>query len=72
MIKLLVKDTNEDITAYCERISRKNNSILYKLEKYLGIKLLSNDQLKEIRDCILSVSADVKSIPDKIVQEGEK
>ena len=74
-MKVLVKNQNdiEKITVYCERISKKNNSILYKLEDYLGEKLLSNDKLKDIRDCILSISADIKSIPEKvIISEGDE
>lgn len=52
---------------YCERIGKRNNSILYKLEKYLGIKMLSNEDLKEVRNIILDTSADVSRLPDNVV-----
>jgi hypothetical protein len=63
---------SEAIEVYCQRISKRNNSILYKLEEYLDVKLLSNDQLKDIRDSILSVSADMEKLPKLIKIEGDE
>lgn len=57
---------------YCEKIGKKNNSVLFKLERYLGIKLLSNDELKEIRDTVLDVSADITRLPTNITMEGDE
>lgn len=62
---------SESIEVYCQRISKRNNAILYKLEEYLDVKLLSNEQLKDIRDNILSVSADMEKLPKLIKIEGD-
>ncbi|MBG9776196.1 hypothetical protein ABD71_25095 [Brevibacillus laterosporus] len=59
-------DQSEDFQVYCERLSRKNNSTLYRLEKYTGLKLLQKEELKEIRDVILSVSGEISRLPSKI------
>lgn len=56
----------EPIQVYCEKISRKNNSILYKLEEHLGVKLLSDESLKEIRSIILSTSADINRMAKNV------
>lgn len=61
------QEYHETIESYCQRISRKNNSILYKLEEYLGKKLLTDEDLISIRDTILTVSAEIKKIPENIV-----
>lgn len=60
-----------ELESYCLRLSKKNNSILYKLEKYLGHKLLTNEELIEIRDTILTVSADISKIPSFLQESGE-
>jgi hypothetical protein len=62
---------SESIEVYCQRISKRNNAILYKLEEYLDVKLLSNEHLKGIRDNILSVSADMEKLPKLIKVEGD-
>ncbi|MGG2091245.1 hypothetical protein AB1283_00580 [Bacillus sp. S13(2024)] len=77
MSQLIVKtvdnfgnETFESIESYCVRVGKKNNSVLYKLENYLGKKLLSDEALIEIRDIILTVSAEVTNIP-KIIERSE-
>jgi SepF-like predicted cell division protein (DUF552 family) len=52
---------------YCERVSKRNNSVLFKIEKYLGIKMLSDEVLKEVRNIILDTSADVSRLPNNII-----
>ncbi|PGZ96951.1 hypothetical protein COE51_16400 [Bacillus pseudomycoides] len=77
MSKLLVKtidnhgnETIESIESYCIRIGKKNNSILYKLENYLNKKMLSDESLIEIRDIVLTISAEIANIP-KIIELDE-
>ncbi|MFS1518503.1 hypothetical protein V1503_18880 [Bacillus sp. SCS-151] len=74
MIELNVKVHNQDGTCevesldgYCLRLSKKNNSILYLLENYLNKKLLDEPDLAEIRDVILTVSADISKLNQQIV-----
>ncbi|MER2059118.1 MAG: hypothetical protein ABTA16_09865 [Niallia sp.] len=57
----------ESLYAYCSKISKRNNSILYKLENYLGMKLLDEPDLVELRDIILTVSADVSKISQLVI-----
>lgn len=59
---------------YCEKISGRNNHVLYKIESYLNKKMSSNDDLKEIRKIILDVSADVSRISENIIinEEGRE
>lgn len=59
----------ESIYSYCSRLSRKNNSVLYLLESYLSKKLLEEPELAEIRDLILTVSADITKIHNLIFVE---
>lgn len=73
MSEVYVKITkqNKDIeyellSEYCQKLSKKNNSILYKLEEYLDKKMLSDDTLTEIRDCVLTVSADIRKLNNNI------
>lgn len=61
---LKVKDISLD--SYCLLLSKKNNSILYKLEDYLGSKLLDDERLETIRDLLLTVSADIKRLPKEV------
>ncbi|MCM3110033.1 hypothetical protein [Lederbergia lenta] len=61
----------ESLSSYCLRLSKKNNSIMYKLEKYLDMKLLDDDSLVEIRDTLLTVSADISKLKDIIVISGD-
>ena len=61
----------EDLNAYCRKLSKKNNSVLYKLEDYLGGQLASDNRLMEIRDIILTVSAELSRIPSNIVKDEE-
>ncbi|EWH20555.1 hypothetical protein [Bacillus haynesii] len=44
---------------HCIRLSKKNNSVLYKVEQYLNKKMLSDTELAEIREIILDVSAEI-------------
>jgi hypothetical protein len=66
-IKSKVSNEVESLSSFCKRLSKRNNSILYKLEEYLDKKLLTDEQLVEIRDTILTVSADINKIPSQIV-----
>jgi hypothetical protein len=66
-IKSKVSNEVESLSSFCKRLSKRNNSILYKLEEYLDKKLLTDEQLVEIRDIILTVSADINKIPSQIV-----
>lgn len=52
----------ESLYSYCSRLSRRNNSILYLLEDYLNKKLLDDPKLTEIRDVLLTVSADISKL----------
>lgn len=63
----------EPLNIFCQKISRRNNSVLYKIEKYLNDKMLSNDELREIRNVILDVSANISRLPEniKIDKDGD-
>lgn len=68
-MSILVKtstDELESLEAYCQRISKKNNSLLYLLENYLGKPLSSDDELIEIRGLILTVSGEISRLPKLI------
>lgn len=52
----------ESLYSYCSRLSKRNNAILYLLESYLNKKLLDEPELTEIRDVILTVSADISKL----------
>lgn len=62
----------ESLENYCMRLSKKNNSVLYKLENYLNKKMLEDVSLIEIRDLILTVSADIARLSERIVVNGEE
>ena len=49
-----------------ERVSSRNNSILYDIEDILGTNLKDNDKCKSLRNKILDVSAEVNSLFGKI------
>lgn len=55
----------ESIQVYCNRLAKKNNSVLYMLEEYLSKKMLEDKKLAEIRDVILTVSAEITKIPSR-------
>jgi hypothetical protein len=59
-------DESESLYSYCSRLSKRNNSVLYLLESYLNKKLLDEPQLAEIRDVLLTVSADITKINSHI------
>jgi len=61
----------ENLKGYCLRLSKKNNSILYLLEDYLGKKMLEDQKLSEIRDVILTVSAEILKIADHEVGDDD-
>ena len=63
--------SKEPLDSYCKKLSKKNNAILYKLENYIGKPLLSDEQLTEIRDIILTVSADIVRI-NQLISESDK
>lgn len=60
----MIDDNN--LKNYCLRLSKKNNSILYLLENYLGKSMLEDERLSEIRNIILTVSANIAKIPEQI------
>jgi hypothetical protein len=76
-VKVKIKTTDgheqlESLYSYCSRLSKKNNSILYLLESYLNKKLLEEPQLAEIRDILLTVSADITKLSSLLhVECGE-
>lgn len=49
------------------RLSKKNNSVLFKLEEFLDKKMIADPSLSEIRDIILSVSGDIVRLENSIV-----
>ncbi|PCK17664.1 hypothetical protein CEY02_19715 [Bacillus pumilus] len=55
------------INEHLIRLSRKNNSVLFKLEEFLDKKLIADPSLSEIRDIILSVSGDIVRLENSIV-----
>ncbi|UXO88756.1 hypothetical protein [Bacillus safensis] len=55
------------INEHLIRLSKKNNSVLFKLEKFLDKKLIADPSLSEIRDIILSVSGDIVRLENSIV-----
>lgn len=57
----------ETLRNHCVKLSKKNNSILYKLEDYVGRKLLEDDKLAEIRDIILTVSAEINKLEANLI-----
>lgn len=57
----------EDFDSYCNWLKRKNNSVLFLLETYLGRNLNDDEDLKEIRNIILDVSGDISRIPEKVM-----
>jgi hypothetical protein len=58
--------SEETLSNYCTKLSKKNNSILFLLENYLGKKLLDDEQLIAIRDVVLTVSADILRLKSNI------
>ncbi|CAM5190996.1 hypothetical protein FTE28_05745 [Bacillus licheniformis] len=50
---------SSSLQEHCIRLSKKNNSVLYKVEQYLNKKMLSDTELAEIREIILDVSAEI-------------
>jgi hypothetical protein len=63
----------ESLYSYCSKLSKRNNSVLYLLESYLHKKLLDDPELAEIRDILLTVSADISKINNLIhINRGEE
>lgn len=64
---------DESIYSYCSKLSKRNNAILYLLESYLNKKLLSDNGLAEIRNVVLTVSADIARLPSLLyVEDGDE
>ncbi|WP_342412580.1 hypothetical protein NYE22_10825 [Bacillus sp. FSL K6-1560] len=61
----------EDLEVFCSKLCKRNNSVLFKLEKYLNKKLLSDPELTEIRDTILTVSGELSRLRDNLVTDGD-
>ncbi len=73
-IKLVNNDGQiklEDLDVFCKILCNRNNSVLFKLEKYLDKKLLSDPELTEIRDTILTVSGELNRLKDNLVTDGD-
>ncbi|MEC1665708.1 hypothetical protein [Bacillus halotolerans] len=60
-----------DLDIFCKKLCNRNNSVLFKLEKYLDKKLLSDPELTEIRDTILTVSGELNRLKDNLVTDGD-
>ena len=76
-MKLIIKNTHfvegyEDLESYCNWLKRKNSVVLFKLEKFTGMALVSSPELLEIRNLILDVSNDIARIPSNIMIEGDE
>ncbi|MEC1270969.1 hypothetical protein P9C27_21315 [Bacillus vallismortis] len=61
----------EDLDVFCNKLCKRNNSVLFKLEKYLNKKLLSDPELIEIRDTILTVSGEINRLRDNLTTDGD-
>ncbi|MEG7377851.1 hypothetical protein V5785_00560 [Bacillus subtilis] len=61
----------EDLDVVCNKLCKRNNSVLFKLEKYLNKKLLSDPELTEIRDTILTVSGELSRLRENLVTDGD-
>ncbi|QJI52499.1 hypothetical protein [Psychrobacillus phage Perkons] len=61
----------ETLYSYCSKLSKRNNSILYLLEKYLNKKLLDESELTKIRDIVLTVSADISKLNTNLLVGDE-
>lgn len=73
-IKLVNNDGQikiEDLDVFCKKLCNRNNSVLFKLEKYLDKKLLSDPELTEIRDTILTVSGELNRLNDCLLTDGD-
>lgn len=71
-IKVRTPKGEESLYSYCSRLSKRNNSVLYLLETYLDKKLLDDEKLAEIRDILLTVSADITKISSHLHLEGDE
>lgn len=72
-VKIPHSEEMESLYSYCSRLSKRNNSVLYLLESYLGKKLLDDPQLAEIRDILLTVSADITKLTNHLcIEYGEE
>lgn len=79
MMELKVKNIHmdgseeiESLYSYCSKLSKRNNSVLYLLESYLHKKMLEEPELAEIRDILLTVSADISKIHSHLlIERGE-
>lgn len=58
----------EPLDVYCNKLSKRNNAILYKIENCLDIKLLNgNPELEELREYILNISSEISRLHKRIV-----
>lgn len=67
-----VTNEKESLQVYCNRLSKRNISVLYHLEMYLKTTLLSDTELKEIRRLILSVSGELDRLPVNLVGDVDE
>lgn len=66
------KDTVEEINSYLNRLSKKNNSVLYHIEEYLEKSLFNEPKLLIIRNTILDVSGDIARLSTRIVGDSDE
>ena len=66
------EDTLETIDSYLNRLSKKNNSVLYHIEEYLEKSLFNEPKLLIIRNTILDVSGDIARLSTRIVGDSDE
>lgn len=64
-------DVTETLDEYCLKLGKKNNALLYEIEKYLGKKMLSEPELSSIRKIVLDTSRYIQGIPEIIVDGND-
>lgn len=62
----------ESLDVYCERLQKRNMTVLFQLENYLGKMLTTDEELAKIRGIILSVSGEIKRIPNNLVGDDNE
>lgn len=67
-----VTNEKESLQVYCNRLSKRNISVMYHLEMYLKTTLIADAELKEIRRLILSVSGELDRLPDNLVGDVDE
>lgn len=55
---------NSEFQDKCFKLSKRNNSVLYKIETYFNVRMSEDEELSDIRNDILTVSAEINRLPD--------